>query len=297
MIQSSATAGLQFTASARETFELVFAQKRAGKTVGLVPTMGALHAGHLSLVERSRRECDFTVVSIFVNPKQFAPHEDFSNYPRNLDDDLGKLSTLDVDLVFAPPAEEIYPPGFSTYVDVGALTEPWEGRFRPGHFRGVATVVLKLFQIAPADRAYFGRKDYQQVRVVEKLVADLNLAVEIVVCPIVRAADGLALSSRNIYLSDGERRSALVLSRSLKAAREMFAAGERDAKTIRDHLQHAISAATGVKLEYAAIVDPATLAELPRIESSAVALVAAQVGNTRLIDNEVLGTLKFDDER
>src|SRR5262245_44847369 len=211
MTQSSTTAGLQVTSSARETFELVGAQKRAGKTLGLVPTMGALHAGHLSLVERSLRECDFTVISIFVNPKQFAPHEDFSKYPRHLDDDLAKLAALDVDLVFAPPVEEIYPPGFSSYVDVGALAEPWEGHFRPGHFRGVATVVLKLFQIAPADHAYFGRKDYQQVVVVQKLVADLNLPIEIVVCPIVRAADGLALSSRNIYLSEGQRRSALVM--------------------------------------------------------------------------------------
>jgi len=289
MIQSSATADTQVTNSARETFELVCAQKRSGKTVGFVPTMGALHAGHLSLVERSLRECDYTVVSIFVNPKQFAPHEDFSKYPRNLDDDLAKLATLDVDLVFAPPVEEIYPPSFSTYVDVGALTEPWEGRFRPGHFRGVTTVVLKLFQIAPADRAYFGRKDYQQVRIVQKLVTDLSLPLEIVVCPIVRAADGLALSSRNVYLGDSERRSALVLSRSLNAARELFDGGERNAKTIRDQLQRAIAAASGVMLEYAAVVDPATLAELSHIEESAVALVAARVGNTRLIDNEMLG--------
>jgi pantoate--beta-alanine ligase len=288
MIQSPATAGLQVTTSAHETFELVFAQKRAGKTVGLVPTMGALHAGHLSLVERSLCECAYTVVSIFVNPKQFAPHEDFSKYPRNLDVDLGKLSALDVDLVFAPPVEEIYPPGFSTYVDVGALAEPWEGQFRHGHFRGVATVVLKLFQIVPADRAYFGRKDYQQIRVVQRLVGDMNLPIEIVVCPIVRAADGLALSSRNAYLSDGERRSALVISRSLKAARELFDGGERNAKTIRDFLQRAIAAAPGVKLEYAVVVDPATLAELSHVEESAVALVAAKVGNTRLIDNEAL---------
>jgi pantoate--beta-alanine ligase len=289
MIQSSATADTQVTNSARETFELVCAQKRSGKTVGFVPTMGALHAGHLSLVERSLRECDYTVVSIFVKTKQFAPHEDFSKYPRNLDGDLAKLATLDVDLVFAPPVEEIYPPGFSTYVDVGALTEPWEGRFRPGHFRGVTTVVLKLFQIAPADRAYFGRKDYQQVRIVQKLVTDLSLPLEIVVCPIVRAADGLALSSRNVYLGDSERRSALVLSRSLNAARELFDGGERNAKTIRDQLQRAIAAASGVMLEYAAVVDPATLAELSHIEESAVALVAARVGNPRLIDNEMLG--------
>jgi pantoate--beta-alanine ligase len=292
MIQSFTSASLQLTSSARETFELISAQRRSGKTVGFVPTMGALHAGHLSLVERSRRECDYIIVSIFVNPKQFGPHEDFSKYPRNLDDDLAKLAALGVDLAFAPPVEEIYPPDFSTYVDVGALAEPWEGQFRPSHFRGVATVVLKLLQIAPADRAYFGRKDYQQVRVVEKLVADLNVPVEIVVCPIVRAADGLALSSRNIYLSDVERRSALVLSRSLQAARQLFDAGERNAKAIRDQLQHAIASAPGVKLEYAAVVDPATLAELSHVEESAVALVAAKVGNTRLIDNEVLGNDK-----
>jgi pantoate--beta-alanine ligase len=292
MTQSSTSAGLRLTTSARETFELVWAQKRSGKTVGFVPTMGALHAGHLSLVERSLRECDYTVVSIFVNPKQFAPHEDFSKYPRNLDDDLAKLATPGVDLVFAPPVEEIYPPDFSTYVDVGALAEPWEGKLRPGHFRGVATVVLKLFQVAPADRTYFGRKDYQQVCVVEKLVADLNLPVEIVVCPIVRAADGLALSSRNVYLSDSQRRSALVISRSLQAARKTFEAGERNAKAIGEHLAKLIAAEPGVDLQYAAIVDPATLTELAYIDRTAVALVAAKVGNTRLIDNEVLGNDK-----
>jgi pantoate--beta-alanine ligase len=289
MIQSSATAGLQVTTSARETFELVCAQKRSGKTVGLVPTMGALHAGHLSLVEASMRQCDYTIVSIFVNPKQFGPHEDFSKYPRNLDDDLVKLAALGADSVFAPPVEEIYPAGFSTYVDVGTLAEPWEGQFRPGHFRGVATVVLKLFQIAPADRAYFGRKDYQQVVIIQKLVRDLNLPVEIVVCPIVRAADGLALSSRNIYLSGHERASALVLARSLKALREAFAAGERNAMKLRERLMRSIEADPGVKLEYAAVVDPKTLAELSHIDRAATALVAAKVGNTRLIDNEVLG--------
>lgn len=276
-------------ASAREVQQFVRAQQRAGKSVGLVPTMGALHAGHLSLVQRCRRECDIVVVSIFVNPKQFGPRDDFKKYPRTMDADLALLAPLAVDLVFAPTTKEIFPPGFATSVDVGGVTQHWEGAARPGHFRGVATVVLKLFQIVPADRAYFGRKDYQQLLTVERMATDLNLPVQIVACPLVREPDGLAMSSRNAYLTADERRQALVLSRSLRLAREMFAAHERDAAKIRDAVQNAIAAEPGVQIEYVAVVDPVTLAELGQVDSAAAVLVAARVGKTRLIDNELLG--------
>ncbi len=202
--------------SVHEAQQYVRAQQRDGKRVGLVPTMGALHAGHLSLVERCRRECDIAIVSIFVNPKQFGPRDDYKKYPRNMDADLALLAPLAVDLVFAPNAEEIYPPGFATSVEVGRVTRHWEGTSRPGHFRGIATVVLKLFHIVPADRAYFGCKDYQQLLTVRRMVTDLNLPIQIVGCSLVREPDGLAMSSRNVYLSTEERRQALVLSRSLR---------------------------------------------------------------------------------
>jgi pantoate--beta-alanine ligase len=267
---------------------MVRAQQARGKSVGLVPTMGALHAGHLSLVDRSIRDCDFTVVSIFVNPKQFNQPADYSVYPRTLESDVQQLAERSVDLVFAPGVEEMYPAGFATHVDVAGVTDHWEGASRPGHFRGVTTVVLKLFQIVPADRAYFGRKDYQQALAIERMVADLNLPVEIVVCPLVRDHDGLALSSRNVHLSSDERRSALVLSRSLRLAREMFTAGERDPVRLRDAMLRLLADEPTVQLEYLAIVDPTTLAELKRIETAAVVLIAARLGSTRLIDNEVL---------
>jgi pantoate--beta-alanine ligase len=279
--------------SAAEVHRLVRAQQADGKRVGLVPTMGALHAGHLSLVERSLQECDYTAVSIFVNPKQFSPQDDFAKYPRPLEADIAKLAELNVPLIFAPTATEMYPPGFVTHVEVDGITAPWEGALRPGHFRGVTTVVLKLFQIAPADRAYFGRKDYQQALVIRKMIADLNLPIEIVVCPLVRDADGLALSSRNAYLSADDRRRALALPRALQLAHKMFSAGERSAVKIRDAMRSLISAEPELKLDYAAVVDPQTLIELTRIETSAVALVAARVGTTHLIDNEILGRLEI----
>src|SRR4051812_44716799 len=189
---------LRIAASVRELRECLAAARHTGKRIGLVPTMGALHEGHLSLVDAARRECDFVVVTIFVNPTQFAPGEDFSRYPRNLEADLGKLHDRGAHLAFTPATSEIYPHGFSTSVDVGRIAEPLEGKFRPGHFRGVATVVLKLFNLAPADVAYFGRKDYQQTLVVRRMAADLDLPIEIQVCPIVREPDGLAMSSRNV---------------------------------------------------------------------------------------------------
>jgi pantoate--beta-alanine ligase len=287
---STSRAAPQVVTIAREAYQLVRAQQTRGKSVGLIPTMGALHAGHLSLVDRSIGDCDFTVVSIFVNPKQFNQPADYSVYPRTLQSDLHQLAERKVDLVFAPSVEEMYPADFSTHVEVEGITSPWEGASRPGHFRGVTTVVLKLFQIIPADRAYFGRKDFQQTLAVRRMAADLNLPTEVVVCPLVRDHDGLALSSRNVHLSPDDRQSALVLSRSVRLARDIFAGGERDPQKLRAAMLRIIADEPSVKLEYLAIVDPRTLAELKRTDGDAVALIAARVGATRLIDNEVLQT-------
>ena len=202
--------------TAAEALAWVRAQQDAGKTVGFVPTMGALHAGHLSLVKQSQQDCDCTAVSIFVNPTQFGPHEDFNKYPRHLSSDLEKLVAAGADVAFVPTVDEMYPQGFNTHVDCGALGQLWEGAFRPGHFRGVLTVVLKLFEIIPADRAYFGQKDFQQTVLVRRMVTDLNLPIKIVVCPTMRDDDGLALSSRNAFLSAAQRNSALSISRGLR---------------------------------------------------------------------------------
>lgn len=259
-----------------------------GETVGLVPTMGALHAGHLSLVERSVRECARTVLTIFVNPTQFGPGEDYQRYPRQLEQDLEKLRGAGVDIVFAPETKSIYPPGFATYVEIDQLGQKWEGASRPGHFRGVATIVLKLFQLAPADVAYFGQKDYQQSVIIRRMVSDLNLPIQIRVLPIVREPDGLAMSSRNAYLTPDQRQRALVLSQSLKLATGFVRDGERNARIIADRMRERIASTEGVVLDYAAIVDPESLAELSEIHGPAVALVAARVGTTRLIDNEIL---------
>ncbi len=266
----------------------VRAWQAAGERVGLVPTMGALHAGHLSLVTRSAAECQHTVVTIFVNPAQFGPTEDFGRYPRDLDRDVGLLAGTGTDLVFAPTTESMYPPNHATYVDVERVTRLWDGASRPGHFRGVATIVLKLFQLAPADLAYFGQKDYQQTVVIRRMVADLNLPIEIRVAPIVREPDGLALSSRNAYLSPDDRRRALALSRSMRLATELVRGGERDARQVAEAMRRIIAEMKGVSLDYAAVVDPETLEELNQLTGPAVALVAARVGSTRLIDNEIL---------
>jgi len=262
--------------------------RRQGKKIGLVPTMGALHTGHLSLVEASRRECDSTVVTIFVNSAQFGPGEDYDRYPRTLEADLRALESAQADLVFLPRHEEIYPSGFGSFVEVGGVSEPFEGRHRPGHFRGVATVVLKLFNLAGADVAYFGQKDYQQTLVVRRMVADFNVPITIRVCPTIREPDGLALSSRNAYLSPDERRRALVLSQSLNLAAELVAGGTRDAATILARMRQHIAMAGDVRIDYAAIADRETLAELTNVDRPAVALVAARVGATRLIDNRLI---------
>ena len=262
--------------------------RRAGKSIGFVPTMGALHEGHLSLVAQSRGECGFTVVSIFVNPTQFAPGEDFERYPRNLDKDLTLLAGR-ADLVFVPERAEIYPPGHVTSVEVGPIAELLEGQRRPGHFRGVATVVLKLLNIVMPDVAYFGRKDYQQWLVIRRMVEDLDLKVKIEACPIVREPDGLALSSRNIYLSPDQRQSAVALSQSLRLAGRLAAEGTRSAAEIVERMQAHIASVGGVEVDYITLADPRTLEPVDQVRGPTVAAVAAFVGNTRLIDNELIG--------
>ncbi|HEY2760065.1 MAG TPA: pantoate--beta-alanine ligase, partial [Pirellulales bacterium] len=252
-------------ATAAEALAWIRAQRHAGKSVGLVPTMGALHTGHLSLIERSQQECDCTVVSIFVNPMQFGPHEDFNKYPRPLTADLEKLAAAGVELVFVPTVDEMYPAGFNTHVDPGALGQTWEGAFRPGHFRGVLTIVLKLFEMLPADRAYFGQKDFQQTVVVRQMVADLNLPIEIVICPTIRDNDGLALSSRNAFLDAPQRKSALSISRGLRLAKEQFAAGQRDAAQLGELVRQTIATEPGLEIQYVAVVDPISLAELSQV--------------------------------
>lgn len=257
-------------------------------TWGLVPTMGYLHAGHISLVQRAREENDHVAVSIFVNPAQFGPQEDLARYPRNLKRDLELLEAEGVDLVFAPEVPEMYPAGFQTYVEVTEVTRPLEGASRPGHFRGVATVVLKLFNIVQPDRAYFGQKDAQQAVVVRRMARDLDLPLEIVICPIAREVDGLALSSRNVYLSSQERLAATVLSRALRAAGERYAAGERSGDALRAAMSVVLAAEPLARPEYVSAADPETLAELERAENGVLLSMAVRIGTTRLIDNVLL---------
>jgi pantoate--beta-alanine ligase len=257
-------------------------------TWGLVPTMGALHRGHLSLVEQARAENDFCVVSIFVNPTQFAAGGDFDKYPRALERDLELLQPFNVDLVFAPENREIYPPNFQTYVTVEDIAEPLEGAMRPGHFRGVATVVTKLFNIVQPDRAYFGQKDAQQVIVIKQLVRDLNLPVQIVVGQTIREADGLAMSSRNAYLSPAERQAAVVLYRALCAARDAYERGERSADRIRAVMQETLAREPLAQVEYVSVADTATLRELGVIQGDTLVSLAVRFGTTRLIDNFLL---------
>jgi pantoate--beta-alanine ligase len=261
-------------------------EARAGnRIVALVPTMGAIHAGHLSLIERARRECSPVIASIFVNPKQFGPKEDFANYPRTFESDREKLEQAGADSLFAPEPAEIYPNGFSTYVNVEGLSERLEGRSRPGHFRGVTTVVMKLLQIVQPNFAYFGRKDAQQARLITQMARDLNLDSEIVVCPLVREPDGLALSSRNVYLNAEERKAATVLYRALEAAKKELAAGVRDALHLRDVLHRVLGAEKFATVDYAEIVDAERFEPIVRVSKACYVLLAVFVGKTRLIDN------------
>lgn len=255
------------------------------RDVGLVPTMGYLHAGHLSLVERARRDNARVAASVFVNPTQFGPREDLARYPRDLDRDTKLLRDAGCDLLFAPAAEEMYPAGFASTVDPGPVAAPLEGERRPGHFRGVATVVLKLFGIVRPTRAYFGAKDAQQLAVIRRVTADLDVPVEVVGCPTVREADGLAMSSRNSYLDPQQRRAAPVLQRALTAARAAVSGGERDAERLRGLMREVIAAEPLARLDYVSVADPATFRELTRVEGPALALLAVHIGNARLIDN------------
>ncbi len=260
-----------------------------GRSLALVPTMGALHEGHLSLVRQAKRQCDVAVVSIFVNPTQFAPGEDLSDYPRDLEKDQEVLGPFNVDATFAPSAAEMYPERFETFVEPGDSATSLEGAFRSGHFRGVATVVLKLFNIVRPDVAYFGQKDFQQAMVIRRLADDLNLEVRLVVCPIVRDPDGLAKSSRNTYLSAEDRHAALVLGRCLRRAEELTRAGETDAPMILDEMRKVIALEPRAQLDYVAIVEPARFLPVHRVAAGCVALVAARIGPTRLIDNLIFG--------
>ena len=263
--------------------------KSGGKRLGLVPTMGALHEGHLSLVRAAKEKTDVIATSIFVNPTQFGPTEDFSRYPRALEKDCAILEREGVEFVFAPAVEEMYPAGAVTWVTVGGLSDRLCGKSRPGHFRGVATVVAKLFHIIEPDAAFFGQKDAAQHAIIRKMVRDLDMPVAIEVCPIVREADGLALSSRNTYLNTEQRKSALVLYRSLQCAQELFRTGERNSAKLIAAARQEFASESNVRLDYFKIVNPDSLEHVLDTSSPSLAAVAAYVGNTRLIDNIVLG--------
>lgn len=265
-------------------------QRKQNASIGFVPTMGALHSGHVSLIEAARQECDFVAVSIFVNPTQFGPNEDFDNYPRLLAEDLEKCQTAGADLVWIPTTEVMYPPHFSTYVEVKTLSKILEGASRADHFQGVTTIVTKLLLSCLPDKAFFGAKDYQQQAIIRQMCLDLNIPVEIKTCPTIRDTAGLALSSRNAYLSETEYESALSLSRALNLAKEKIDAGETILSHIKTEMQQLLEHTPLVKLDYATIVDAQTLEELTTSQPEMVALVAAYVGNTRLIDNCLLNS-------
>jgi pantoate--beta-alanine ligase len=264
------------------------AARQEDRVLGFVPTMGALHKGHASLIQAAKAQCSPVVVSIFVNPKQFGPSEDFQKYPRTLESDRALLESLGVDYLFAPPAEEIYPKGFRTLVNVEGLSNRLEGRSRPGHFQGVATVVLKLFEIVQPRFAYFGRKDAQQCRVIQQMAADLNLDTEIVVSPIVREPEGVALSSRNAYLSPDDRRVATALHRALDALKAEISAGQRDATHLIATARRLLDSEPGVRTDYVEIVDAESLEPVTVLRNRCLVLIAAQVGKTRLIDNALI---------
>jgi len=264
------------------------AAHREGKRIGLVPTMGALHEGHLSLVRAARSQCDLVVVSIFVNPTQFGPNEDFAKYPRMFERDCALLEKEGVGVVFAPSIGEMYPSGAVTYVTVEGMSDKLCGRSRPGHFRGVTTVVSKLFHIVEPDLAFFGQKDAAQVAIIKRMVRDLNMPVEIVVCPIVREPDGLAMSSRNAYLTPEQRKSALVLSRALRRVQQVFDQGERNAAKLIETGKQVMAEEASVRQDYLEIVDPETLEGVAVVSAKSLVAVAAFAGNTRLIDNVCL---------
>jgi pantoate--beta-alanine ligase len=272
--------------------QLVKSARQQGKRIGFVPTMGAFHIGHTALIDEAVKRCDFVVVSIFVNPTQFAPGEDFEKYPRPLQNDLDICRDRDVDVVFVPTAEQMYPQEILTWVNVEKLTGNLCGRFRPNHFRGVATVCAKLFNIVCPDAAFFGWKDAQQAIVIQRMVADLNMPLEIVLCPTVRDTDGLALSSRNQYLSSGQRKDATYIYKSLQKAQELIAQGQRNVQAVVGQMKDVLNQPGTIKVEYVSIVNAASLEELQEIDGKVLIAVAARIGRTRLIDNILVDTEK-----
>jgi pantoate--beta-alanine ligase len=271
-------------------------RREQDRTIGLVPTMGALHEGHLSLVREARRMCDVVVVSVFVNPAQFGPGEDFERYPRNLTQDTALLTDYNVDYIFAPPVEEIYPKGFTTYVNVSGLSKLLEGEARPGHFRGVATIVTILFNIVKPDFAFFGQKDAQQAVIIRRLVKDLALDTEVIVLPTVREDSGLAMSSRNAYLTPEEQEAATVIHRALAKAKEAYKAGEKHAAKLVDMVRTTIEAEPRVRVDYVSVTDADTLESLEKLDDRAMLVaVAAYIGKIRLIDNVTLNSAKKKD--
>ena len=267
--------------------QIDFARRDANR-IGVVPTMGALHEGHLSLVRRAKQDCDVAVATIFVNPTQFGPNEDLAKYPRTLESDLAALREQSCDFVFVPPSDRVYSNGHSTFVEPPSVARRWEGELRPGHFRGVATIVLKLFQLIPAHVAYFGRKDYQQVAVIRAMVDELNVPIRILACDTIREPDGLAMSSRNRYLSTEDRVRALGLWLALCRAQSNLASGEVNVARLEEAMRLELMNASVDSIDYAAVVHPDTMEPLEKVVESAVAIIAARVGNTRLIDNMTL---------
>lgn len=276
---------IRTTAALREAVKQA---RSTGSTVGLVPTMGALHEGHLSLIRRARAESGFVITTIFVNPAQFAPTEDLSRYPRPFEADCRMAEEAGTDVLFAPPVEEVYPTGFSTHVAVEGLTSRMEGATRPTHFQGVTMVVAKLFNMAQADRAYFGQKDFQQLQVIRRMARDLDFPIEIIPCPIIREPDGLAMSSRNVYLTPEQRLAAVSLSEGLKAAASAFASGERTSARLRDAISARLSKEASVRTDYIEVVDAETLQTAEKADRPTALCVAAYLGTTRLIDNVLL---------
>lgn len=262
--------------------------KQSGRSIGLIPTMGALHEGHLSLVLSAQKQGDSTLVTLFVNPSQFGPNEDFSKYPRTEEADLQRLESIGTDWVLIPTSQQVYPEGYSTWIEPPQVATRWEGEIRPGHFRGVATVVLKLFLMAPADRAYFGQKDYQQVRVIEQMVRDLGYPIDVRVCDTIRELDGLAMSSRNRYLDPDQRQRALAIWRSILLVRSLASQGGIDTAVIQQQARASLLENGLDSIDYAVLADAVTLEPLLRIDRPAVYLVAGRLGNTRLIDNCLL---------
>ena len=279
---------MKIVTSLSDMHSLAASIRREGKTIGIVPTMGFLHEGHLSLVRRAREECDIVVVSIFVNPTQFGPNEDFGHYPRDTEGDRKKCESAGVNIIFMPTAEEMYPEKPTVFIMVEGLSDILEGAIRPGHFRGVATVVAKLFNIVNPHKAFFGQKDFQQCVVIKRMVKGLNMDVEVVVLPIVREKGGLAMSSRNSYLSADDRRAATVIYRALSAARDLFISGTKEPEKLKKKMRAVLFMEPGVGIDYVVVSDPETLEPLDTASSNMVLLVAARVGKTRLIDNLII---------